>query len=235
MGDRRQEISSHELPGRRIDAAQRRLIEFCGRRPGIEPQRPQGLALIDVAYAGADALLKEQFGNAGGLRSAGAPDHFIQVERIDEDVGPQVAHRQPLVDDQLHEGSGKAHGNGFREGQHGSGAPLRLAPALARPVDMPGAGHPHVRMQRDPALEPHQQVFAVCVDRLEPPPLQSCDRYWPSVQDELAGEPSPQCGRGPPDRVAFRQGRGGAPARAPHLSASCRIRLRRACLPDASP
>src|SRR5439155_1564594 len=119
-GERCQEIPSHELPGRRIDAAQRRLIEFCGRRPGIEPQRPQCLALIDVAYAGADALLEEQFVNAGGLRSAGAPDHFIQVERIDEDVWPQVADRQALVDDQLHEGRGKAHGNGFREGQHGS-------------------------------------------------------------------------------------------------------------------
>src|SRR5438067_10951141 len=63
-GERCKEIPSHELPGRRVDPAQRRLIEFCRRRPGIEPQRPQRPALIDVAYAGADPLREEQVANA---------------------------------------------------------------------------------------------------------------------------------------------------------------------------
>jgi len=102
---------------------------------------------------------------------ADAPDHFIQIEWIDQDIGPEVSDREALVDHQLHDWSLKAHGDGVLEGQHYRGVPLRLSPALAWPVEVPRTGHPHVRMQRHPTLESHQQVLAVCVDGLEPPTL----------------------------------------------------------------
>src|SRR5436190_17008189 len=101
LGDRREQVPSHELPGRSVDPSQPRLIELCRRRPGVEPQCPERLALIDVAHAGADALVEEQFSNGGSVRPAGASDHFIQIERIDQDIGPEVSDWEALVDHQL--------------------------------------------------------------------------------------------------------------------------------------
>src|SRR5256712_9228957 len=119
--------------------------------------------------------------------------------------------------------------------QHRGGAPCRLPPALARPVQMPRAGHPHVRMQRDPALEPHQEMFAVWFDRLHPPSFESRDGRRPGLTDDLARDAPPQRGGGAPDRVPFRQGRAGARARAPRLSAWSRTQPRAASLRAETP
>ena len=109
-------------------------------------------------------MLQQQLAESRGVRAPGAADDLIEVERIDQDVRPKVRHRLPGIADQLHDGRGKADGDDVIETQHRSGAPLRLAPPLTDPVKVPGAGHPHVRMKGEPALELHHEVFAVRLD-----------------------------------------------------------------------
>ena len=87
---------------------------------------------------------------------ASALDDGVEVEWIDQDIRAEVGDGCLGIANQLHDGRGEADHNDIIEAQDGGGAPFRLAPALTRPIHMPRAGHPHVRVQRDSALEPHQ-------------------------------------------------------------------------------
>jgi hypothetical protein len=75
-----------------------------------------------------------------------------------------VRHRLSGIADQLHDRRGKADRDDIIETQNRGGAPLRLTPALANPVEVPGTGHPHVGMKGEPALELHHEMFAVRLD-----------------------------------------------------------------------
>ena len=196
---------------------------------------PERFALINVADARADLLLQQQLSKGGCLRPSSAADDLLEVERIDQDIRSQVRHRLSGIAHQLHDGRGKADGHDVIETQHRRGAPFRLAPAFACPVQVPGAGHPHVRMKREPSLELHHEVFPVRLDRLDPPAFQSPDRCGTGLTDHLAVDAAPQGGGRSPDRVAFRQARAAAPARGRPPSAWCRIRLLAASPPAASP
>ena len=152
---------------------------------------PERFALIDVADARADPLFQQQLSKGGCLGPAGAADDLLELERIDQDVRSQVRHGLPGVANQLHDGRGKADGHDVIETQHRRRAPLRLAPAFAYSVQVPGAGHSHVRMKREPSLELHHEVFAVRFDRLDPPAFQSPDRFRTCVTDHLAADAAP--------------------------------------------
>src|ERR1700674_649614 len=233
--NRRDEGGAHQAAGGQVKLAKPRVIELGGRHPGVQPERPERLTLIDVADTGADPLLEQQLSEGGRLRPARALDDGIQIEGIDQDIRPEVGYGCLGIANQLHDWRGEADRNHVIEAEHRGGPPFRLAPALARPIHMPRPGHPHVRVERDPALEPHEEMLAVRLDGFHPSTLESGDRYRAGIIDDLARDAPPQCGGRAPDRVAFRQGRAGAPARGRRLSAWCRTRLRAASLPAATP
>ena len=158
----------------------------------------------------------------------------FEIEWVNQDIRPQMRYRFACIADQLHDGRGEANRDDIVETEHRGGAPLGQAPALPHSVEVPGAGHPHVRMQRQPSFELHHEVFAVWLDRLEAPSLQSRDRWRTSVGDHLAADALPQGGSRSPDRVALRQGPAGAPARGRRPSVSCRTRFRAASPPATS-
>jgi len=163
-GDRRHEVGTHQIASGQVKAAKPLVIELGRRHPGVQFERPERFTLIDVADAGAHPLLEEQLSKGGCVRPASTADDLIEVERIDQDIGSQVRHRLSGIANQLHDGRSEADRHDVIEAQHGGGAPLRLAPALTDPVEVPRARHPHVRMQGDPPFELHQEVFAVGLD-----------------------------------------------------------------------
>ncbi len=234
-GDWRHQVAPHQVARRYVKLAKPLVIQLDRALPRIQAKRPERLALIDVADPGADALLQEQLTQRGSFGLAGAADHLVNVKRIDQDVGSQVRHWLSGVPNQLHDRRGEADRHDIIETQHSGDASLRLAPVLAHPVEVPGTGHPHVRVKRKSSFELHHQVFAVRFDRLDTPAFQSADRLRAGVGDHLAADAAPQDGGRSPDRVAFRQGRAAAPARARRPSASCRIQLREACSQAVSP
>jgi hypothetical protein len=146
--------------------------------------------------------------------------------------GP-VRHGTTGVADQLHHRGRKADGDDVVEAEDHGGAPGRLAPAFARLVGMPRARHPHVRVERDSPLEADDEVFPVRVDRLDLSALQTRDGLGAGIAYYLPSDSPPQSGCGPPDRVAFRQGPAGVPARARPPWEWCRIQ-RRAATPHAA-
>ncbi len=235
VGDWCHQVAAHQVTDRRVKPAKALVVQIGRAHPWIQAVVPERLALIDVADAGTDTLLEEQFPEGGRLRAARAADHLINVERIDQDIGSQVGDRVSGIAHQLHNGRGEANRDDVVEAEHRGGAPLGLAPALPNSVEVPGTGHPHVRMKRQPSFELHDEVFAVGFDRLDPSAFQSPERCRTGVSDDLAADLAPQGGCRSPDRVAFRQARAAALARAPRLSVSCRTRLRAACPPAASP
>ena len=223
-GDWRHEVAAHQVARRGIEPAKAVVVQLGRAHPRIQAMAPERFALIDVADARADPLFQKQLSKSGCLGSTGTPDDLLEVERIDQDIRSEVRDWLSGIANQLHNGRGEADRHHILETQHRGGAPLRLAPAFANAVEVPGAGHAHVRMKGEPSLELHHEVFAVWLDRLDPPALQSPDRCRTGVSDYLAADTAPQRGRRSPDRVAFRQARADALARGRPPSAWCRTR-----------
>src|SRR2546423_12825283 len=66
-GDRHHEVSPHQIAGGQVEVAEPLIIKLGGWHPGVEPQRPERLTLIDVADAGANALLQQKLPQGGRL------------------------------------------------------------------------------------------------------------------------------------------------------------------------
>src|ERR1700674_1784734 len=77
--NRRDEVGAHQAAGGQVKLAKPRVIELGGRHPGVQPERPERLTLIDVADAGADALLEQQLAERGCLRPAGGLRAGVRV------------------------------------------------------------------------------------------------------------------------------------------------------------
>jgi len=58
-GDWRHEVAAHQVAGRYIELVKAVVIQLGGTHPRVQPKRPQRLALIDVADAGANTLLQQ--------------------------------------------------------------------------------------------------------------------------------------------------------------------------------
>ncbi len=147
---------------------------------------PQRLALVDVADAGADALIKQQLAKGWPIRLPSSLDHGVELERLTENVRTKMSDRLPRVGGQLHDRGGKTDGDGVLEVQHGGRPPFGLPPSLARPVQVPGAGHAHVRVQDETTIELHQQMLALWVDPLEPAAGQTAERRGPRVDEDFS-------------------------------------------------
>ena len=81
------------------------------------------------------------------------------------------------------------------------------APRLTDPVQVPGAGHPHVRVQRQPVVPHDLHVLAVRLDALDDPPLGRMRPHEPGRlegDDRLADQCDPQRRGRPVDRVPLR-------------------------------
>src|SRR6202165_1733806 len=101
--DRRHEVGSHHVAGGQVQLAKPGVLELRGRHPGVQPECPERLTLIDIADAGADALLEQQLAERGCLRPAGALDDGIEVEWNDQDIRPEVGDGCVRIANQLHD------------------------------------------------------------------------------------------------------------------------------------
>ena len=86
------------------------------------------------------------------------------------------------------------------------------APALAGPIDVPAAVHPHVRAQHESAGEVHQQVLADAIALVR--------RSWPSADGRRARASAPET----PTRSARRRGPRARGAASPRRDRWCRLR-----------
>jgi hypothetical protein len=95
-----------------------------------------------------------------------------------------------------------------RDLEHDAGPGRRPAPALARPVAVPRAGHPHVRPQLEPVVEADHEVLAVRFDGVDRRPDHPLDlRPGPGRPHRPSDEVRAKTGRGPEERVALGHGR----------------------------
>ena len=141
------------------------------RPPGVDVERgdrgqrvhaagPQHLALVDVAHARGDALVQQQLGRRGrlvaelgdALHALGHVD--VRVAQVRPERGPPAGVVGEVLGlEGLDHGGVEAHGLealDLDDRPHAAGA---LAPPLARPVQVPRAGHPHVGVE-DGAVVP---------------------------------------------------------------------------------
>jgi hypothetical protein len=65
-GSGRQQTATHQIARCSVEPSQDVIFEELGRPPGIKPIDPKRLAFVDVADAGADPLVEQEF--ADGLR-----------------------------------------------------------------------------------------------------------------------------------------------------------------------
>jgi hypothetical protein len=136
----------------------------------MEPER---LALIDVADAGADALIEQQFAKSRAIRVTRSLHHTLELERLGEDIRSQVGDSLMGVNGQLHDGRIEADRDHVVERQDGRRTAFRLTPSLPWAIDVPRPGHPHVGMQGDATVELHDQVLAIRLDAFNAPACES--------------------------------------------------------------
>jgi hypothetical protein len=127
----------HQLAGGRVDPAQRPVVERGGPGPGVEPQPPQAVALVDVADSGTNALVEEELAEGPVTAGAGARHHPVEVEALGEDVGPEVAGRRAVVGAQLDHRGVEADRDRVVDLEDGARAVRGLAPALGWRVQVP--------------------------------------------------------------------------------------------------
>jgi hypothetical protein len=136
-----------------------------------------------------------------------ATHHRFDVEVIVEDVRTEVRDSRPGIADQFYHGSGKGHCHSIVKREYCLRSVSWLLPSLAGSVDMPRACHSHVRMQRQAALESHDQVLTGWLDRQQFPPFQTTNHFRPRSYHGLARQPLAESHGCAPDRVPFRHGR----------------------------
>jgi hypothetical protein len=153
-------------------AAQGLVVNLCQRPGGMDSLEETQLAAIDVAQAGRCPLV-DQPGAEGGCaeaRLAQAAQRLLDIEAGSQQLGPQARElrmdgQRPGVE-QLYRRRIEADAHDGGSFEHGHRPRRRAAPALTRPVAVPRAVHPEVRVQRQAAREADQQVLAARDDVL---------------------------------------------------------------------
>ena len=193
-------------PGRGEQRRQLLVAHLVAGAPGIEAHLPERLALVHVADPAAHPLVEQQLAQrhrAGRPR----PGHdLVEWEVVAERVRAEVADRLAAVAHQLQDRRREAHRLPLLEREDDPREVPRPAPALAGPVEVPRAGHAHVRVQGPAAAEAHQQVLADRLDGLQPPADQALEPHRRGGPDGPAADALPQPGGGAPDGVALRHG-----------------------------
>ncbi len=135
--DRCDQVAAHQVARCQVKLAKSLVLQLGRRHPGVEPECPERFTLIDVADARAYPLFQQQLSEGGRLGAAGAQEDLIQIEWIDQDIRSKVSDRRLGVANQLHDWRGEADRDDIVETQHRGGAPLGLAPALTRAIQVP--------------------------------------------------------------------------------------------------
>ncbi len=164
------QVGPQHAGGRRVELAHLAVVEADGRRERVDVAGVADLGLVDVADPAGDPLVEQGHADLGvGRRPRPEPvEHVGQVGAVVDEVGaPARQHRvaaQVGLVEQLDDRRREADGHGVVGLDDGPGRPRRLPPALARPVQVPAAGHLHVRVQDAAVGEPDQQVLAEHLD-----------------------------------------------------------------------
>ncbi len=156
---------AHQVPGSQVQLPELVVTERRRRHPRVDAVHPERLALVDVADARADPLVEQQLTERRRLRQPSSPHDFFRVEPLRQDVWAQVFNGPAAVAHHLYDRRREEDGDRIIETEHRPRAALRLPPTLTGSVEMPGAGHPHVGVQGDLAVEPHDEVLSDRLDR----------------------------------------------------------------------
>lgn len=131
-----QQTATHQVPRRQVQLSKELVIDHRRRLPRIDPVDPQRLAFVDIADAGANTLVKEEFPN-GGRRCPGTSNYLIEVKGLDQDVRAQMSDRLLGIGHEFHLWCSETHRHNVIEAKHHGRGPGRLSPALAQPIQMP--------------------------------------------------------------------------------------------------
>jgi hypothetical protein len=147
-------------------AAQRLVVNLCQRPGRMHSLEEAQFAPIDVAQAGRCALVDERGADAGRAeaRLAQAAQRLLDIEARIQQLRPEARElrmdgQRPAVE-QLDRRRIEADTDSGRCLEHRDCPRRRPPPTLTRPVAMPRAVHPEVRVQRQAAREADQQVLA---------------------------------------------------------------------------
>jgi hypothetical protein len=184
---------------------------------GVDAAGEQDLGLVHVADPGGDPLVHQD--GADLVIRRGERRHAVEA-LVDVGIGPaevradvgdragagteRAAGMVPPV--RAHHRSGEADGHPVLHLDQRPHQVPGLLPALAGAVQVPGAGHPHVRLQGETALEVDEQVLAHRLDLFDAGArLRAVTRQARRLEaDEgLAGQRRPQPGRRSVDGVAL--------------------------------
>ncbi len=164
-------VRLQQLARQREHLLQLLVVDGAGHPGRVDAAEEQHLRSEHVAGAGGDALIQQHL--AHRLIATGAqPGHRLGgIERRAQQIGPQTQQRRrsrqrPVIQELRHR-DGEADGDEIRRLDQHAQVAARPLPALARPVDVPAAVHAHVGPQGEAAGEPHQQVLALGLDRLD--------------------------------------------------------------------
>ena len=126
-----QQAATHQVPRRHVQLSKELVIDHRRRLPRIDPVEPQRLTFVNVADAGANTLVKEEFPNGGRRRCPGPSNYLIAVKGLDQDVRAQMSDRLLGMGHEFHLWCSETHRHDVIEAKHNSGGPGRLSPALA--------------------------------------------------------------------------------------------------------
>ncbi len=219
--------SRPQQPARRADQAGQ-VGDVPDAGPRRHPAQEEHLAPVEVAEPGQPALVEQREPDlvvGGGLQ----PEHrLVGVEGLGEHVGTEVPDHARLLGGREHVDDRQPVADRLPVGvlQHDAHLPGRAArPAVARPVQVPAAVHPEVRVQGEAAGQPGQHVLAArhhLAHRL-PGQVERRELRYAEVgaHQRPAGERLVHPVRGQPDGVALRH-RAGAPGRKRRRTRWCR-------------
>ena len=219
----RVDVGTHQAPGGRDQALQRRIVERSDGHERGDALDPEDLVLVDVADPGQRPLVQQRHRDleVGALR---CPESLVRLGGVEigrDQIGTQPRERrvEALAArlEELHDRRIEADGDRAVDLQHQPGPTWRPAPPLPRPIAMPRAVHPQVGAELQTTVEADQQVLALGLHGIDAPADDPVD-LWDSTRTLGASGPHvppdevwPQPGGGPEERVAF--GHGGSARR----------------------
>ncbi|GAA3042103.1 hypothetical protein GCM10020000_21260 [Streptomyces olivoverticillatus] len=187
-----------------------RVGKVGDRCPGRDAQQEAQLRLVDIADAREVALVQHGLADGAGRVGEQTADGFRGVPVGAQQVGPEVADDGGLVGgaQEVQRGQAVADGGVGGGGQEGPDLMLRAAALpLTGGVDPPGAVHPEVRVERQPALDAGQQVLAARHDLGDgaAAEIDGGELGHPQVtaDERLSRERTVKVARGAPDGVSF--------------------------------
>src|SRR5262249_37038109 len=137
-------VRTHVPAGGRKQLAELLVAKVRAGPPGIERQLPERLALVHVADAAADSLVKKQVPEGGRPKRACSSNPRVERKVVGQDIRAEVTDGLNRVSHQFHHRRPKEHGLTIAEFKDGARQVAGASPRLPGLVDMPGASHAQV-------------------------------------------------------------------------------------------